>query len=191
MTNNTQTSDNRILTDEELNDVSGGRTNGENPFVQTVLDHSTAGLGGWAESTRQRGATASPRIRSAIERSSAAHCVVELDRRTQRRPPGSNERTGTADCTKVRCFSSILMRSKDQHVRKVPLPDSCTAATSNNVRCIHVPAEKVSTGPIADGLGGAFECNRLDAAYLFERRQVAGAVPNAFLKAREKAASEL
>jgi hypothetical protein len=27
--------------------------------------------------------------------------------------------------------------------------------------------------------------------YLFERRQVAGAVPNAFLKAREKAASEL
>jgi hypothetical protein len=62
---------------------------------------------------------------------------------------------------------------------------------SNNVRCIHVPAEKVSTGPIADGLGGAFECNRLDAAYLFERRQVAGAVPNAFLKAREKAASEL
>jgi hypothetical protein len=28
-------------------------------------------------------------------------------------------------------------------------------------------------------------------AYLFERRQVAGAVPNAFLKAREKAASEL
>ena len=31
---------------------------------------------------------------------------------------------------------------------------------------------------------------RLNAAYLFERRQVAGAVPNAFLKAREKAASE-
>ena len=28
---------------------------------------------------------------------------------------------------------------------------------------------------------------RLDVAYLFERRQVAGAVPNAFLKAREKA----
>jgi hypothetical protein len=27
--------------------------------------------------------------------------------------------------------------------------------------------------------------------YLFERRQVAGAVPNVFLKAREKAASEM
>jgi hypothetical protein len=64
-------------------------------------------------------------------------------------------------------------------------------AAIKRFRCIHVPAEKVSTGPIADGLGGAFECNRLDAAYLFERRQVAGAVPNAFLKAREKAASEL
>ncbi len=35
-----------------------------------------------------------------------------------------------------------------------------------------------------------FRMLRLDAAYLFERRQVAGAVPNAFLKAREKAASE-
>jgi hypothetical protein len=33
--------------------------------------------------------------------------------------------------------------------------------------------------------------NGLEVAYLFERRQVAGAVPNAFLKAREKAASEL
>jgi hypothetical protein len=32
-------SSNRILTGEELNDVSGGRTNGDNPFVQTVLDH--------------------------------------------------------------------------------------------------------------------------------------------------------
>ena len=30
-----------------------------------------------------------------------------------------------------------------------------------------------------------------DLAYWFERRQVAGAAPNAFLKAREKAASEL
>jgi len=30
-----------------------------------------------------------------------------------------------------------------------------------------------------------------DPAYLFARRHVAGAVPNAFLKAREKAASEL
>jgi hypothetical protein len=29
------------------------------------------------------------------------------------------------------------------------------------------------------------------AVYLFDRRHVAGAVPNAFLKAREKAASEL
>ena len=32
---------------------------------------------------------------------------------------------------------------------------------------------------------------RFCATYLFERRQVAGAVPNVFLKAREKAASEL
>ena len=31
---------------------------------------------------------------------------------------------------------------------------------------------------------------RSDLLYLFERLQVAGAVPNAFLKAREKAASE-
>jgi hypothetical protein len=30
-----------------------------------------------------------------------------------------------------------------------------------------------------------------DVAYMFERRHVAGATPNAFLKAREKAASEL
>jgi hypothetical protein len=38
---------------------------------------------------------------------------------------------------------------------------------------------------------GVFECTDFDVAYLFERRQVAGAVPNTFLKAREKAASEL
>jgi hypothetical protein len=31
---------------------------------------------------------------------------------------------------------------------------------------------------------------QIGVAYLFERRQVAGAVPNAFLNAREKAASE-
>jgi hypothetical protein len=37
----------------------------------------------------------------------------------------------------------------------------------------------------------SFRMYRSDVAYLFERRQVAGAVPNAFLKAREKAASEL
>ena len=48
MTSNTQSQDNRILTDEELNGVSGGagnfftdaaskpRTNGDNPFVQVV-----------------------------------------------------------------------------------------------------------------------------------------------------------
>ena len=39
-------------------------------------------------------------------------------------------------------------------------------------------------------LDRAFECTGSDVAYLLER-QVAGAVPNAFLKAREKAASEL
>jgi hypothetical protein len=33
-----QSQDNRILTDEELNGVSGGvRTNGDNPFVQVVV----------------------------------------------------------------------------------------------------------------------------------------------------------
>ncbi len=37
MTSNTQSKDNRILTDAELNGVSGGaRTNGDNPFVQVV-----------------------------------------------------------------------------------------------------------------------------------------------------------
>jgi hypothetical protein len=38
MTSNTQNNDNRILTDAELNGVSGGagRTNGDNPFVQVV-----------------------------------------------------------------------------------------------------------------------------------------------------------
>ena len=51
------------------------------------------------------------------------------------------------------------------------------------------PEEKPSTGPIVEGRS-SLECNRLRAAYLLERRQVAGAVPNAFLKAREKAASE-
>jgi hypothetical protein len=42
-------------------------------------------------------------------------------------------------------------------------------------------------------MGGSMKLSGagLHAAYLFERRQAAGAVPNAFLKAREKAASEL
>jgi hypothetical protein len=35
--------------------------------------------------------------------------------------------------------------SQTSHVRVVPLPDSCTAANSNNVRCIHVPMEGLST----------------------------------------------
>ena len=56
-----------------------------------------------------------------------------------------------------------------------------------NSRPFKLPEEKLSTGPIADASMGL----RLDAAYLLERRQVAGAVPNAFLKARENAASEL
>jgi hypothetical protein len=48
MTNSTQSQDNRIMTDEELNGVSGGanfftdasskpQTNGDNPFVQVVV----------------------------------------------------------------------------------------------------------------------------------------------------------
>jgi len=32
------TSNNRILTDAELNGVSGGLTNGDNPFVQAVMN---------------------------------------------------------------------------------------------------------------------------------------------------------
>ena len=45
MISNTQSKDNRILTDAELNDVSGGvRTNGENPFVRMVMDTSVAVL---------------------------------------------------------------------------------------------------------------------------------------------------
>jgi hypothetical protein len=38
MTSNTQSKDNRIVTDEELDGVSGGvRTNGDNPFVQVAM----------------------------------------------------------------------------------------------------------------------------------------------------------
>src|ERR1700692_2135271 len=60
------------------------------------------------------------------------------------------------------------------------------------------PVEELSTAPITDcslssdyAARWSFRMYRLDVAYLFERRQVAGAVPNAFLKARENAASEL
>ena len=60
-----------------------------------------------------------------------------------------------------------------------------------------MPVEELSTAPITDyslssdyAAGLRFRMYGLDIAYLFERRQVAGAVPNAFLKAREKAASE-
>ena len=59
------------------------------------------------------------------------------------------------------------------------------------------PVEELSTAPITDyslssdyAARWSFRMYRLDVAYLFERH-VAGAVPNAFLKAREKAASEL
>lgn len=45
MTDNTQSNDNCILTDAELNSVSGGNffddkpyTNGDNPVVQTVIN---------------------------------------------------------------------------------------------------------------------------------------------------------
>jgi hypothetical protein len=96
---------------------------------------------------------------------------------------------------------SALVRIPDssrtlRHFRKVSLPDSCNAANSTNVRCIHVPVEELATAPITDcpaRLRGSMELTnvRFDLAYLFERRQVAGAVPNVFLKAREKAASEL
>jgi bacteriocin-like protein len=44
----TQNQDNRILTDEELDSVSGGRTNAENPFVKTVLE--AASPKNWRES---------------------------------------------------------------------------------------------------------------------------------------------
>ena len=85
-----------------------------------------------------------------------------------------------------------------RYFRKVSLPDSCNAANSSNVRCIHVPVEELATAPITDySLSSDYAARwslrmyGFDLAYLFERRQVAGAVPNVFLKAREKAASEL
>ena len=60
------------------------------------------------------------------------------------------------------------------------------------------PVEELSTAPIhcllaLVRLRRSMELSnvQIGVAYLFERRQVAGAVPNAFLKAREKAASEL
>jgi hypothetical protein len=59
---------------------------------------------------------------------------------------------------------------------------------------MHVLAEELFTAPITEysfPSDYVARWSRLDVAYLFERRQVAGAVPNAFLKAREKAASEL
>ena len=68
---------------------------------------------------------------------------------------------------------------------------------ATNVRCIHVPIEErpqhrsLTTCSLHIRGSMSFLMYRLDVAYLFERRQVAGAVPNAFLKAREKAASEL
>jgi hypothetical protein len=38
MTSNTQSKANRVVTDEELDGVSGGgRTNGDNPVVQVVI----------------------------------------------------------------------------------------------------------------------------------------------------------
>jgi bacteriocin-like protein len=52
MISNTQSPDNRILTDEELNNVSGGRTNAENPFVKAVLEaskNSNGSRSGWYE----------------------------------------------------------------------------------------------------------------------------------------------
>jgi hypothetical protein len=75
--------------------------------------------------------------------------------------------------------------------------DSCAAAISNNLSSIYVPVDErpqprsmtTCSLHILGSMG--FLMYRLDEAYLFERRQVAGAVPNAFLKAREKAASEL
>ncbi len=63
---------------------------------------------------------------------------------------------------------------------------------------MHSRAEEPTAAPNTDyslpsdyAARWSFRIHRLDVAYLFERRQVAGAVPNAFLKAREKAASEL
>jgi len=57
----------------------------------------------------------------------------------------------------------------------------------------HTPVEELSIMPPTDySIRQTMRLNRdrLDTAYLLERRQVAGAVPNAFLNAREKAASE-
>ena len=75
-------------------------------------------------------------------------------------------------------------------------------ATSRNhalLRCIHVSVEELSTAPIMTDYSFPSDCAApwsflmygFDVAYMFERRHVAGATPNAFLKAREKAASEL
>jgi hypothetical protein len=46
-------------------------------------------------------------------------------------------------------------------VRFVPLPDSCAAAISNNVRCIHVPVEP--TAPNTDYTLSSY--TRLDEAF--------------------------
>ena len=78
------------------------------------------------------------------------------------------------------------------HFRTHALQQSAT-----NVRCIHVPIEErpqhrsLTTCSLHIRGSMSFLMYRFDVAYLFERRQVAGEAPNTFLKAREKAASEL
>ncbi len=70
---------------------------------------------------------------------------------------------------------------------KCPLiPDSGAKATLREVR------EGPETAPFIAALSNNGNCKRTATLgrYLFERRQAAGAVPNAFLKARENAASE-
>jgi hypothetical protein len=90
-----------------------------------------------------------------------------------------------------RSISTAVIRNP-QHFRTHALQQLAT-----NVRCIHVPIEErpqhrsLTTCSLQIRGSMSFLMYRLDVAYLFERRQVAGAVPNAFLKAREKAASEL
>jgi hypothetical protein len=107
-------------------------------------------------------------------------------------------------------MSALLRRTDSRqtslHVREVPLTEA------SGLQSITLSARASSVGGtsrpsafaafnLMDQLefgrrlyrqvGSAARSSRLEVAYLFERRQVAGAVPNAFLKAREKAASEL
>src|SRR5882757_2900834 len=63
---------------------------------------------------------------------------------------GAKERRSRREAqrsTFARFFGLFDFRLLQQYL---PLPDSCTAANINNVQCIHVPVEKLSTAPITD-----------------------------------------